>query len=99
MARMERGCEVRMLSSLFLRMSPHLKSAPESAMTTPFRRVGGEMLHFGDSCGNCATAFAAVVGIIFRGADKGRDCHRSEEHTSVLQSLIRISYAVFCLKI
>src|SRR3546814_4754311 len=29
------------------------------------------------------------------GADGGR---RSEEHTSELQSLMRISYAVFCLK-
>src|SRR3546814_7355039 len=28
--------------------------------------------------------------------DRGR--HRSEEHTSELQSLMRISYAVFCLK-
>src|SRR3546814_7844071 len=34
----------------------------------------------------------------------GRDCNlnvvqiRSEEHTSELQSLMRISYAVFCLK-
>src|SRR3546814_1304525 len=29
----------------------------------------------------------------------GTDCrHRSEEHTSELQSLMRISYAVFCLK-
>src|SRR3546814_5859450 len=28
---------------------------------------------------------------------KGRSC-RSEEHTSELQSLMRISYAVFCLK-
>src|SRR3546814_3887441 len=27
-----------------------------------------------------------------------RDSHRSEEHTSELQSLMRISYAVFCLK-
>src|SRR3546814_2417643 len=29
-----------------------------------------------------------------------RECHigRSEEHTSELQSLMRISYAVFCLK-
>src|SRR3546814_8713115 len=26
------------------------------------------------------------------------DSHRSEEHTSELQSLMRISYAVFCLK-
>src|SRR3546814_5192851 len=25
-------------------------------------------------------------------------CNRSEEHTSELQSLMRISYAVFCLK-
>src|SRR3546814_5262161 len=30
-----------------------------------------------------------------RGA--GRGGHRSEEHTSELQSLMRISYAVFCL--
>src|SRR3546814_9551918 len=28
----------------------------------------------------------------------GRDPTRSEEHTSELQSLMRISYAVFCLK-
>src|SRR3546814_5764388 len=27
-----------------------------------------------------------------------RDARRSEEHTSELQSLMRISYAVFCLK-
>src|SRR3546814_5340095 len=26
------------------------------------------------------------------------ECSRSEEHTSELQSLMRISYAVFCLK-
>src|SRR3546814_2084571 len=29
--------------------------------------------------------------------DRGAE-HRSEEHTSELQSLMRISYAVFCLK-
>src|SRR3546814_3612027 len=33
---------------------------------------------------------------LFRTRPKGRD--RSEEHTSELQSLMRISYAVFCLK-
>src|SRR3546814_9824140 len=31
-------------------------------------------------------------------ADHGRVSDRSEEHTSELQSLMRISYAVFCLK-
>src|SRR3546814_3326556 len=34
---------------------------------------------------------------IGRQAAKSAD-HRSEEHTSELQSLMRISYAVFCLK-
>src|SRR3546814_7126058 len=33
------------------------------------------------------------------GVEIGVEClHRSEEHTSELQSLMRISYAVFCLK-
>src|SRR3546814_1305686 len=30
--------------------------------------------------------------------DRGASVRRSEEHTSELQSLMRISYAVFCLK-
>src|SRR3546814_8045236 len=30
--------------------------------------------------------------------DRARGIERSEEHTSELQSLMRISYAVFCLK-
>src|SRR3546814_2556578 len=33
-----------------------------------------------------------------RSADPAMPGHRSEEHTSELQSLMRISYAVFCLK-
>src|SRR3546814_1941373 len=32
------------------------------------------------------------------GPDSSALIHRSEEHTSELQSLMRISYAVFCLK-
>src|SRR3546814_3843101 len=37
-------------------------------------------------------AIGAIIGLWPEGAD------RSEEHTSELQSLMRISYAVFCLK-
>src|SRR3546814_9011189 len=33
-----------------------------------------------------------------RATSDGSSCGRSEEHTSELQSLMRISYAVFCLK-
>src|SRR3546814_5434269 len=35
---------------------------------------------------------------LFSFAEIGFQEHRSEEHTSELQSLMRISYAVFCLK-
>src|SRR3546814_10620508 len=34
----------------------------------------------------------------FSPISRSRSCRRSEEHTSELQSLMRISYAVFCLK-
>src|SRR3546814_4560300 len=53
-------------------------------------------------------AAAALVGVAFQGHARGRTVTqvlgvaghrgRSEEHTSELQSLKRISYAVFCLK-
>src|SRR3546814_7475705 len=43
-----------------------------------------------------ARASAKTEEIIEAGLAKGED--RSEEHTSELQSIMRISYAVFCLK-
>src|SRR3546814_8736873 len=36
--------------------------------------------------------------LIARKSRPAKDTRRSEEHTSELQSLMRISYAVFCLK-
>src|SRR3546814_2452344 len=36
-----------------------------------------------------------ICGVVSQQSEDGR---RSEEHTSELQSLMRISYAVFCLK-
>src|SRR3546814_6487179 len=41
---------------------------------------------------------AAVLGGAQEAAGKQAAEQRSEEHTSELQSLMRISYAVFCLK-
>src|SRR3546814_6100807 len=57
----------------------------------------------------CTLAFPASDFAIFLGAGRAAglaavgvffatDLARSEEHTSELQSLMRISYAVFCLK-
>src|SRR3546814_6931917 len=46
------------------------------------------------SCGSCG----GNIGDVFRRAEGAQSLARSEEHTSELQSLMRISYAVFCLK-
>src|SRR3546814_8579885 len=46
-------------------------------------------------------AFKNVIGSVGRDVElygKGDAAERSEEHTSELQSLMRISYAVFCMK-
>src|SRR3546814_4226916 len=42
--------------------------------------------------------YAGLTGTPFRSGGLEREQGRSEEHTSELQSLMRISYAVFCLK-
>src|SRR3546814_2801802 len=51
---------------------------------------------FSGSGQNAALAFTTLKDWSQRGSDDSAG--RSEEHTSELQSLMRISYAVFCLK-
>src|SRR3546814_5680109 len=59
------------------------------------RRAAG--LHRGDGKSGAAPAYCgALRGQLRRRGPVAAD--RSEEHTSELQSLMRISYAVFCLK-
>src|SRR3546814_10568319 len=53
-----------------------------------------ELAHAGRHLHQRADRALAEAGRAERGLDSGR----SEEHTSELQSLMRISYAVFCLK-
>src|SRR3546814_9494002 len=66
-------------------------------------KAGGHdgIIAFGGGSGlDCAKAIALMAGQkrpLFDFEDKG-DNWRSEEHTSELQSLMRISYAVFCLQ-
>src|SRR3546814_10643673 len=52
------------------------------------------------SCGSRSLPFAGGAGrcVAEDGRPEGPTAARSEEHTSELQSLMRISYAVFCLK-
>src|SRR3546814_3702158 len=66
---------------------PRLARAPRQAVAcAPWRRPGGAAPR-----PLRTRAEAARTG-------RGRRRIRSEEHTSELQSLMRISYAVFCLK-
>src|SRR3546814_3125147 len=62
-----------------------LRAASASAPARTFRAASRVSDCF---CTVCATSPSACVGPTVR----------SEEHTSELQSLMRISYAVFCLK-
>src|SRR3546814_3017591 len=57
---------------------------------------GDHVLDVGCGTGGVTLAVARRLGR--RGSCVGVDISRSEEHTSELQSLMRISYAVFCLK-
>src|SRR3546814_7610380 len=61
-------------------------------------RIGRDTPAVGKSLARARRAggHGSVAGRRFTGARLGRG--RSEEHTSELQSLMRISYAVFCLK-
>src|SRR3546814_9948399 len=60
-------------------------------------RLTGRHREIGRESGRREQAFVGHIGYL----DLDRACltrKRSEEHTSGLQSLMRISYAVFCLK-
>src|SRR3546814_2296820 len=58
-------------------------------LRSEIRRVDSTMLFPDDE-----SPFSKHCGFVYLTATK----ERSEEHTSELQSLMRISYAVFCLK-
>src|SRR3546814_4691323 len=69
--------------------------------TTLFRSIQGQGTHdrllAGDiGCVDRVVHFLDALGVV--GGQAREHQHRSEEHTSELQSLMRISYAVFCLK-
>src|SRR3546814_19100249 len=71
--------------------------------TTLVRSARGHRIRAGDHVGHVAVRVAGehVADPAERADDLvGDEQHvvRSEEHTSELQSLMRISYAVFCLK-
>src|SRR3546814_7320557 len=78
------------LASIWPRTTRAMSPAPNSSLTVDFAQLELGMTP--------APAFDRLTGArdkLSQGAEGGG---RSEEHTSELQSLMRISYAVFCLK-
>src|SRR3546814_1560350 len=59
---------------------------------------GAEVTYLGQSVGTVDRSEFVKEGILLTMDVELPDEVRSEEHTSELQSLMRISYAVFCLK-
>src|SRR3546814_9244676 len=94
------------------RFEPQLSRSFEVARMQRFLKGSGlplripviEMVEIGAGGGSLAavdTLGRITVGPESAGSEPGPACYgrgRSEEHTSAIQSLMRISYAVFCLK-
>src|SRR3546814_6628709 len=65
----------------------------------PVRRVNQFSLRWSSgTCGLRKVTHSAGVSVSASNAENPIETIRSEEHTSELQSLMRNSYAVFCLK-
>src|SRR3546814_8995178 len=61
------------------------------------QRIGGFLDDFIEKRNKPAVSQPGIVDLMSQALDT-MQAQRSEEHTSELQSLMRISYAVFCLK-
>src|SRR3546814_7803710 len=85
-------------SRCFLRTASFPARSPESGETpSPVPPSRGGRLRFKKSDRAMSSPLCLrVLGVL--GDKVGRSDLRSEEHTSELQSLMRTSYAVFCLK-
>src|SRR3546814_8748825 len=89
------------LEPLFERLRGQLGLArPREAVghTEPLRRGAEAFGHPLPLVGDRLAKALRLLGHHHRLARQRRMALRSEEHTSELQSLMRISYAVFCLK-
>src|SRR3546814_9950021 len=72
---------------------PHVRKADLYAVWQALDAAG-----LADANLDLVTDIIACPGLDYCSLANARSIPRSEEHTSELQSLMRISYAVFCLK-
>src|SRR3546814_5396926 len=77
---------------------PPLRPAPPSASRTQAPKASAGTASMRPTGHRPKPPLKAGAGQLLRHSPQGGTASRSEEHTSELQSLMRISYAVFCLK-
>src|SRR3546814_10447334 len=101
-ARHQDGGWVAGMESGFFRLHPHDDGSLDSELCASVEHSRVDMRLNDGRCDRQGRFWAgSMVLNMGANADQGRMYRfdgRSEEHTSELQSLMRISYAVFCLK-
>src|SRR3546814_1836647 len=83
--------------------SDHLETAEDILFYLEAAMEGNDPRHIASALGDVARSkgmsdIARKTGLRRQALYNALSENRSEEHTSELQSLMRISYAVFCLK-
>src|SRR3546814_9806668 len=81
-----------------IQMRPGLRSGSSVSVALPFSRSHAMLPRLVDAIKIIALAWAMYKIFGNLAIEIRSITERSEEHTSELQSLMRISYAVFCLK-
>src|SRR3546814_4377235 len=94
-----------------IRPHPRTKASRSERRYVQFHQLARTLAHIGEQCRHLRqharreelrrrtlAGGERRIAAGFGGAHHAQPVPRSEEHTSELQSLMRISYAVFCLK-
>src|SRR3546814_8046198 len=92
------GAATRLLDEAWWGPTMHIAGEDRARMLFTERSMPGAIVvnKRGARFFNESVAYTTAVQAMY--ADGNLPAYRSEEHTSELQSLMRISYAVFCLK-
>src|SRR3546814_3905502 len=92
------GYRIRPGDQLFQERRFHDYKVADTKFAGPTVFQRGDTLHRNQHGTPVAKSRSTAIRYLAAEAEKRKMYARSEEHTSELQSLMRISYAVFCLK-
>src|SRR3546814_3761276 len=96
----KRAIELLKELRLITGFTPYLFNSPSTTTPQPISETSARKLLHNNGYKDFHTlhGFRALASSVLHEQSHFRSDARSEEHTSELQSIMRISYAVFCLK-